>query len=1011
VERIDRFHVQGELARGGMGVVYRGVDPVDRSPVAIKLIQGDKETPSRLARFQREADALIKLDHPNVVSVRAVGLHGVHPYLVMDLVAGDSLQDKLIREGPLSNDQSANLVRDIAAAVAHMHGHGVIHRDLKPENVLLAGERPLLTDFGLALDLSDTRSRLTQTGALMGTPGYWPPELALGQKDRVGPASDIYGLGAVLYACLTGRPPVQGASLQQLVDATLKGDVTPPRRLRAEVAPALSDVCMRALAVDPEDRFPSTSELIAALEGWTRGSGSRASSIAERLLPRHATKRLGALAFVGALGIGIAASLIGPSNAPTPPQPVKETPAAAVSSSTATPPPVVPEQVQAVERGFPGWCRGLRDGIRLRLLEIWSDGPGYLTHNGKSLVVAGGMLVSASEPGMRPPPMGFLAKLQVTGPVRVWDPETGREQMRLATGDEYVRALAASADGNWLAAGIERGVQVWDARSWTLVQTLPPPGGGSRTITSLAFSPDASRLAVAGWSREREEEPPPIHVWDVRRGELLVTVPGPASYVAFRGDDQLVTVGRWNSRVALWDLTGPERRFEAKTGSSLCVRVTDDGRWALTTHWKNESIVVWDLEAGEVAREVVCPTSPVQILLLDGGLDVIAVGQDGVVMRVDAAEGELLDAGPRPPGWMFAAALLPDGHVVTAGTTQRLSRVGVDLKPANWPDDLLHEGAVLAAVYVEDARVAVTPLGVWEWYRDGKGLRQTVVRNLADAAGAPDGRSVLIAQAKAAAAIDLEQKTVISRTGVHDKDELVAIGPAPAGNHSLISLGTGRSKVPDKLFHVWHQVVGEATEARWIPLTDGDAALDARCLVVTPDGARGFSGHDDGTVRSWDLLDDSLLRRYRPGLDVAPRRPARGEEDWEDEEEEPEVPPVVPEAEVVMVVTATSRAVFAGDRAGVVRGWALADGTELPTLRAAAAGDAVVALAAADADLGLLLAGYASGALRLWDTGAAKVLDVVHLDGDFARCMTLSPDGDRVLVGTQRGHLIELVFE
>ncbi len=265
---IAHYRVVGELGRGGMGVVYKAVDSRNGAEVAIKLLlKGRDAASSKVKRFDREARALAKVEHPNVVRLRDMGEHTGFPFLVMDFHSGGSLRDRL-QSGPLSPGRVAELGVQIASGVAAAHEQSVLHRDLKPDNVLIGEDgQALVTDFGLAKDLErlGVTQELTQSGTLMGTPGYWAPEQAMGEPGKVGPATDVYGLGAVLYAALTGRPPAEGANLLEIVGATAQ---PPPsiRSLRPEVPRRLETIVLRCLAQDPKARWESASALQHALE-------------------------------------------------------------------------------------------------------------------------------------------------------------------------------------------------------------------------------------------------------------------------------------------------------------------------------------------------------------------------------------------------------------------------------------------------------------------------------------------------------------------------------------------------------------------------------------------------------------------------------------------------------------------------------------------------------------------------------------------------------------------------
>ena len=212
IKQIPGYEILGELGRGGMGVVYKAKHLKLNRVVALKMIlSGGHASSDDLARFLSEAEAVAAFQHPHIVQVFDTGQHNNLPYMALEFVDGGSLAGKL-KQGPLHANEAAHLVEQIARGMNAAHQGGIVHRDLKPDNVLLTQEGiPKVTDFGLAKKV-EGGSGLTQTGAIMGTPSYMAPEQASGEGKRVGPAADVYALGAILYACLTGRPPFQAST-------------------------------------------------------------------------------------------------------------------------------------------------------------------------------------------------------------------------------------------------------------------------------------------------------------------------------------------------------------------------------------------------------------------------------------------------------------------------------------------------------------------------------------------------------------------------------------------------------------------------------------------------------------------------------------------------------------------------------------------------------------------------------------------------------------------------------
>ncbi len=277
-QRLGDFELFEEIGRGGMGIVYRARQLSLGRDVAVKLLlRGAQATPNEQARFQAEIAAAAQLDHPHIVPIYEVGSSDGCPYFGMKMVEGQTLAEKLAK-GPLHDREAVSLMIAIARAIHYAHQRGVIHRDLKPANILVdESGQPYVSDFGLAKQTASS-AMLTQTGAILGTPSYMSPEQAASGRGLVGPLSDVYSLGAILYALITGKPPHQGASPVDTVLMVLEQDPLPPRLLNPQVSRDLEMIVLRCLQKPSDLRYASAGLLADDLEAFLTGEPISARS-------------------------------------------------------------------------------------------------------------------------------------------------------------------------------------------------------------------------------------------------------------------------------------------------------------------------------------------------------------------------------------------------------------------------------------------------------------------------------------------------------------------------------------------------------------------------------------------------------------------------------------------------------------------------------------------------------------------------------------------------------------
>jgi tRNA A-37 threonylcarbamoyl transferase component Bud32 len=270
-EIVPGYEILRELGRGGMGVVYKARQMSLQRVVALKMILSGAHARTRdLDRFRSEAQAVARLHHPNIVEIYEFGEHNDLPYYSLEFVEGGSLARK-IRGKPLRPLEAARITEELARAIQYCHQHGILHRDLKPSNILLTGDGvPKIGDFGLAKQL-EADPGLTKSGMVMGTPSYMAPEQTQGRCRDVGPHTDIYALGAILYEMLAGRPPFKGDSVLETMEQVGSQEPPSPSRFQPKVPRDLETICLKAMAKEPNRRYRSALALAQDLERFQAG--------------------------------------------------------------------------------------------------------------------------------------------------------------------------------------------------------------------------------------------------------------------------------------------------------------------------------------------------------------------------------------------------------------------------------------------------------------------------------------------------------------------------------------------------------------------------------------------------------------------------------------------------------------------------------------------------------------------------------------------------------------------
>ncbi|MCB9584743.1 MAG: protein kinase [Polyangiaceae bacterium] len=308
VPDIPGYTILEELGRGGMGVVYRARQDALGREVALKMVLESHAQGESRVRFLAEAEAVARFHHPNIVQIYEIGEVQGRPFFSLEYVAGGNLEEQLA-ERPTEWKEAAEMLVLLAKAVHAAHQNGIVHRDLKPANVLLEKNRnPKITDFGIARRLDADRQ--TKTGNILGTPSYMAPEQALGKNDEIGPAADIYSLGAMLYDMLTGRPPFEAATTLDTLMQAVTRDPIPPRMLQPSIPLDIDVICLKCLEKKPERRYASAEALADDLQRLLRGEPIHARPIGRLERALRWSKRKPALATLMAVSVVALVALI-----------------------------------------------------------------------------------------------------------------------------------------------------------------------------------------------------------------------------------------------------------------------------------------------------------------------------------------------------------------------------------------------------------------------------------------------------------------------------------------------------------------------------------------------------------------------------------------------------------------------------------------------------------------------------------------------------------------------------
>jgi hypothetical protein len=739
-ERIGRYEILAPLGAGGMGEVYSARDPQLDRPVAIKILTASRATGSQLERFQREARAVARITHPHICTIYDVGDFAGVPFLVMELLEGETLADRLER-GPLPIDRALVSAGQIASALDAAHRKGVIHRDLKPGNVMVMASGVKLLDFGLAklkdiddaetLDRSTKSLRLTGQGTVLGTIPYMAPEQVEGRQADA--RTDIFALGVILYEMTSGRPPFEGRSCASVMASILTHDPQPLSSVRPGVSASVDRVVKKCLAKDPEERWQSAADLTAALQ-WSREDGATpretSGTIDKRPWFRGIT--LVALALTAAVAVSAAWMLRGRLRS---------------GSVSATTPQFIPVTFRT---GTVSAARFAPDGETIVYSAAWG-GDGYqlfMTRRGtpesRPLNISDAKLLGVSSTGdlaflhgsheavkvLVPPRSGTLARVALTGgaPREIqedvvaadWSPNgelavVRRDRIEFPVGTtihgpQQFRYVRVSPDGQKLALADRQSVAVMDrAGNKTTLSS------GWRDMITLAWSPSGTEVWFAGDRANND-----VSAWTLRAvsldGKERVVFSSTGTSLAildvFRDGRALVASGLGKMGCSCLTPAQAQPRELSWLDGSAPEALSADGQWVLLSELlrgagKNGSIYVRKTDGSDAVR---LGDGYGEDLSPDGDWVLttqVGTRQHWVLLPTRAGSPKPLPAGPLVG--RGEANFLPDGRQIVFGGREkdRRARIYVQAIDTGTIRAISPEGVGTDALATPDSRYVI----------------------------------------------------------------------------------------------------------------------------------------------------------------------------------------------------------------------------------------------------------------------------------------------------------------